>query len=644
MSQLEQMKHCTIIGPTQYLSATIKSLYNLGLYHITPHLKGKYNLDLGQPFASAETISAMLLQIRKVIAAFPVVTPLKIPELTEKKMAAVKKGVEKLYHDFLQVEELQQKLERQRQELAAAKQVALLLKKASLDITALQKSTALAFFIGTIQKTENLHLALPKNSYLLLNNYILMITPSTESATMTAVLATAGFIPFTNFSLLSHVQQQIIEFEKQKTLLQKKQLAITQELPLVTALQHQLEEELRKQELPLRFAVTERTFLATGWIPAAEEKKFNDAVGKATNQKVHVECKEPDHHTDAPVKFHNQRLVSPFEFLLHLYDLPKYREIDPSSLLFFTFPLFFGFMLGDFGYALVLTLLFYYLRKKIPAAKQLMEVLLFAAVISMLFGVVFGEYFGFEHLSESTGAALCDKLGFCLPRHEIAVHGAVETVYDFPRLLQRTHGHMNVFGYEILSVLVIGAIIGFIHLNIGFIVGFINEYHAHGLKHAILAKLSWLIVQAGLIMVLLSATGIWALSSFIGTAIAIIGAIMLIVGEGIQGAIELPALFSNMLSYMRLGAVGLASVGLAVVVNENLALPLFQKGGIFILIGILVMIMGHAINILLGVIGPFLHGVRLHYVEFFSKFFKGGGELYQPFAKRKQIGGTKNGS
>jgi len=104
-------------------------------------------------------------------------------------------------------------------------------------------------------------------------------------------------------------------------------------------------------------------------------------------------------------------------------------------------------------------------------------------------------------------------------------------------------------------------------------------------------------------------------------------------GEGIQGIVELPSLFSNMLSYMRLGAVGLASVGLAVVVNEELAMPFIEKGGVFILIGILIMLLGHGINILLGVIGPFLHGVRLHYVEFFSKFFQGGGKEYTPFTK-----------
>ena len=114
---------------------------------------------------------------------------------------------------------------------------------------------------------------------------------------------------------------------------------------------------------------------------------------------------------------------------------------------------------------------------------------------------------------------------------------------------------------------------------------------------------------------------------------------MIYLGEGVQGLVELPAIFSNMLSYMRLGAVGLASVGLAVVINENLTLPFIEKGGIYTFFGILIFIIGHIINILLGLIGPFLHSLRLHYVEFFSKFYKGGGIQYVPFGAKNTMEG-----
>ena len=203
--------------------------------------------------------------------------------------------------------------------------------------------------------------------------------------------------------------------------------------------------------------------------------------------------------------------------------------------------------------------------------------------------------------------------------------------------MNRMGSSMNVFGYEVLSVLVIGAIVGFIHLNLGLLFGFIGEKYSHGLKHAIMAKLSWMIIELGAIVAVLALMKLFIPQMvWVGAAIAIAGVVLLAKGEGIQGVVEIPALLSNTLSYMRLGAVGLASVGLAMVVNEKLAMPFIEKGGWFILVGILLMILGHAINILLGIIGPFLHGVRLHYVEFFSKFFQGGGVEYQPFAKNEE--------
>jgi V/A-type H+-transporting ATPase subunit I len=78
---------------------------------------------------------------------------------------------------------------------------------------------------------------------------------------------------------------------------------------------------------------------------------------------------------------------------------------------------------------------------------------------------------------------------------------------------------------------------------------------------------------------------------------------------------------------------------LAVVVNENLAKPFIEMGGFYIIIAIIVMIIGHTVNIGLGVLGPFLHAIRLHYVEFFSKFFHGGGQEYKPFGVKTAIGG-----
>jgi V/A-type H+-transporting ATPase subunit I len=105
---------------------------------------------------------------------------------------------------------------------------------------------------------------------------------------------------------------------------------------------------------------------------------------------------------------------------------------------------------------------------------------------------------------------------------------------------------------------------------------------------------------------------------------------LIALGEGVKGLVELPGIFSNVMSYARLMALGIASAALAVVVNE-LATELWHTGFSGMTTAVLILILGHAINFGLGILGPFLHSLRLHYVEFFTKFYAGGGKPYKPF-------------
>ena len=208
-------------------------------------------------------------------------------------------------------------------------------------------------------------------------------------------------------------------------------------------------------------------------------------------------------------------------------------------------------------------------------------------------------------------------------------------VYSFPRLLNRLHGETTLLGATLPTVLVLGAILGFIHVNLGLFLGFINELVSHGFSHAFYAKISWYILELGAAVLALSSLGLVPLHWGIGLALVVLAAVLLFIGEGIQGLVEIPAILTNILSYLRLGAVGLSSVGLAVVINENLALPFMEKGGIYFVLALFIFVAGHTINIALGVIGPFLHSLRLHYVEFFSKFYKGGGIPFVAFGQEK---------
>ena len=257
----------------------------------------------------------------------------------------------------------------------------------------------------------------------------------------------------------------------------------------------------------------------------------------------------------------------------------------------------------------------------------MLNAFIIASITSIAFGMVFGEYFGFEEVSPAIGNALG------IHPERIIMHGETELIYPIPHLFSRSRG--------INDLLSIAVLFGIVHILIGLVIGFINIYRTHGLKHAILEKAGWFLVMPIflwlLVFFLKVITGFVAemlkliIPPILPTIIiAIIGIIIIYLGEGIKGVIELPAMISNILSYGRLMAVGLASLSLALVIND-LAGKMFASGPVGIFAGILILVLGHTINIALGILSPFLHALRLHYVEFFTKFFQGGGKKFKSF-------------
>jgi V/A-type H+-transporting ATPase subunit I len=268
----------------------------------------------------------------------------------------------------------------------------------------------------------------------------------------------------------------------------------------------------------------------------------------------------------------------------------------------FTFPVFFGFMLGDIGYGLALLLLFAYLRYAMPKAKRMCDIVILSAISSIIFGYIYGEVFGLEHI-------------FGIELHPI---------------IHRAH--------EIPTMFLIALGLGAFHLNMGLILGIINESHHYGWFMAFVKKGSWIVFQAGALLVA-AAKGLLVdvpvlsaihTTPMIAWSVLGLGIAGILYGEKMQGLFELPSIFGNLLSYLRLVAIGLSSVYIALVVND-LGGAMFTKGGTWMVLAIIIIIFGHTLNLALGLLGPFMHSLRLHYAEFFMKFYAGGGKKYQPF-------------
>jgi V/A-type H+-transporting ATPase subunit I len=352
---------------------------------------------------------------------------------------------------------------------------------------------------------------------------------------------------------------------------------------------------VEKGMAPVYMRQSKRIAVLEGWIPENKFEEFKSMLAKKSAGKAYVEVIKSNE--EPPTELRNIRTVEPFEAFINMFSIPKYYELDPTAIMGITFPLFFGFMLGDIGYGIT-SLVIALVAKRFftgRTAKALLNVMIMASLATILFGFVYGEFFGTE-------------------------------LFEHP-IMNRVE--------NINQILLITIIVGVIHVNLGLALGFINEMRKHGLQHAIFAKFSWVLVEAGVGAFILDMFGVIQLPNIVAGLLVLTGAAMLLKSEGIAGIIEMPTLFGHIMSYARLFGVGIASVMMAQIINHSVG-ELFAQGGFSIVLGIGLLVAGHVMNFLIGIIDSFIQSLRLHYVEFFGKFYEGGGKPYIPFGMRKE--------
>jgi len=610
-----QMSSVIITGPKNVQEKVIKELHNLKILHIVEHSKNDL-ADIGDPLESASKLSELLVKVRALIAALNIKKEENKFEL-KKGLLKVESTIKKLGEEANTNLDKLKKLEGLISRNEAVKQELEILKNIDIPLESFTSYTSLTYFTGYIKGDaldlkEELSKVTKKfmlfGSISKKRSFVVLFIDAQDKEQASSILQKKGFFPvnfvnITNFkgialSNLKKLEEENSIFYTKREEIKKKLERLSQEYKgFLGAADEFLSEQLEKAEAPLKFASTQSSFLIKGWIPTNELNKSIDGLNKVSNNKIFVHFEPAKKNDKVPVKLKNPKFAKSFEFFIDLYSMPTYKEIDPTLFIFLTFPIFFGIMLGDIGYGLVSLLFFWFLKKKMQKARNLFNILMVASFVSMLFGFLYGEFFGAEEI-----------IGF-----------------ELWRLLSRTH--------DIFTLLYIVVAIGAVHVNIGLVIGFINELKAHGLIKAIYEKASWIILEIGVAMLALSYFGKIFISPLIGAVFFGASILMLFKGEGIKGIMELPSIFTNILSYARLMAIGLSSAVLAVIINDS-SREFFQKGGFFVVAGVLILVIGHIINIMLGLLGSFLHSMRLHYVEFFSKFFDGGAKKYQPFGAK----------
>jgi V/A-type H+-transporting ATPase subunit I len=348
---------------------------------------------------------------------------------------------------------------------------------------------------------------------------------------------------------------------------------------------------------------TQRTFLAECWIPRPRLAQLRSELARRVGPAVLVEdTRSSPYDPQAPVLMHNAGLSRHFESLVRFLELPRTGSVDPTLLMAMLLPLMFGAMVGDIGYGAILLALAIFARYKLarkragaPEVASLIWVLLLGAAWSILFGVLYGEVFG--------------DLG-------TRVFG------DWALWRERPSAE------ALEPLLLLAVAIGAAHVALGLGLGAWQAIRFRE-PRVLLDKLGALLALAGLF-----GLGGWTMGGLPAGALTpsvaaiVLGMIMVMSLHGAlgiaTGALDLLGRIGNILSYLRIAAVGLASAHLANVANE-----LGSVGPIWM--GVLVATFFHALNLGLAVFSPMIQSLRLQYVEFFGAFFVGGGRAFTPF-------------
>jgi len=636
MSRPKEMTRAVIVGHKSILKQTIDALHDTNLFHIEDFVEDESGFKIDKPFKNAEDVSKKLVKIRSIANYLGIAEKEPVVQKSDavlrnldSKLDELDRGISAKTERIVQLENELKDLDSQRKELLPFLSI-------NLDFDYYRGYENLKVFAGTIKGSlDESQVSSITKAFELYSDpqskSIVLFTAKGDVDRIYELLQGLGFrelrvpdrggVPSELLRLIEQKESEISKkIESTKAEIESMK---TEYADFILASDEVLSIESQKAELPLRIATSANAFIIDGWTPSDKYDSLVSIVNNATSGKAYISNLEIEEEEEehVPVEYNNSKVVAPLQQIMDLYSRPKYTEIDPSAAIFITFPLMYGLILGDIGYALILGTLAIAVKKavKSEAVQPLMDILIYCQISTFIFGIIYGEFLGFPL------AGLHGEAGL-IPGWETIVlfPGLGGEHVTFP--VHRTHMVMTMIAATVT--------IGLLHLNLGFLLGFANINRHHGFTHALLEKGSWIILEIGAIVAAAGYLGANSMLTNVGAVVFIVGFLMLVKGEGIKGPIELPSLMGNALSYARIIAVGLSSIYIAGTVND-IAFEMIwadhSKIGFVAVAAILVFVLGHALNTVLSIIAPGLHALRLQYVEFFGKFYEGGGIRYNPF-------------
>ena len=743
MLRPEQMSKISVTGSKRVMNDVIETLHELSLVDITDYDGSWEGFDPGDSLEGADETSSMLVTVRALI---------NILDLDEEEVGPSESidlsDAERMLQDVIteevnELDDRRENLRDRRREVDEQLDQMQLFADLGIDLDLLWGYDSLDVLVGE-GDADAIDGALAEADGI--DEYEIFPGSDADSVAVFAYTDDGGSlddalvgIPFTAYDVprkRGDPESNIAELEREREQIETDLEQVENDLDSVRinygnfllALEEELTIEAEKTEAPLRFATTERSFIVEGWVPTEKydelAARLDEEIGGRleiseikraayTEQGGHQEAEvhdegdqggaaadggrvvpddgeptpEADSDTDEvvtdggrtdgdlvtvedepPTVQRNSKIVNPFEILVRAVNQPKYSEFDPTIALFLTFPLFFGFMIGDVGYGLLYILIGYTVYKKFDteALSNFGAIVVWLGLWTMLFGVLYGEILGLHFLE-------------WFDIHPVIEKGISDREWAVTWLL-------------------ISVIAGWIHLNIGYLFNFVEEWQVHGSKPAVVEVGSWLLMLNGLWVFIFSTlgestkpeflvgstaylnegplgfgfTGFPAIAGIIGLALFFLGILILLTGPWYE-VVEFLVPLAHTLSYTRLTAVLLAKAGMALAVNllyfgayrdeegfhfmhyttpghvsekKEIVFGGLSNMGTHItagplelgiegaLLGIPVYLLGHVVVLAIGGTAA-IQAIRLEYFEFFEKFYEGGGKKYEPFGHER---------
>lgn len=340
--------------------------------------------------------------------------------------------------------------------------------------------------------------------------------------------------------------------------------------------------------------------LVEGWMPQSGLEDFRARLEEKFTGRVAFYSREPetDEYRQVPTALRHNRFIAPFAVFLKLVQPPAYGTSDPTSLIGLFFPFFAGCIIGDAGYGLVMLILMWFMRRRTKSklVYDVSFVVISMCIWSLFWGAAFGEFFGdFAH----------------------------RMFLVEPLWVERSQA--------VIPVLLFSVALGLGHVVLGLAVGALDGLKNCHKRHA-MEKLGGIIVILAMVAALMSVRRLLPPQALPGgIAALIVGLSLLIVGGRIGGLIESMSSFGHILSYVRIGAIGLSSAILAVAASKFVDVLGISALGLFVALAI------HLLNFVLAFAESGLHAARLHYVEFMGNFYIAQGKNYHPFTYRRNL-------